>query len=125
QVDQNRLVRSEELGQYFVARPCRPVDRSKILQIRPERLPDGWRQDAFEVLERGALQVSIVGMQAPERNLKRLVRQDEREQREDVCGALAGPIADVAVGERHALPHVDFLEESAALPHPAAGPRLA
>src|SRR4029450_2548592 len=82
EIDLNRLVRPQQIGEYFIARPCWPVDRAAAPQIRPERLPNGCRQDAFQVLERRTLQVLVVGVKAPKRNLKRLARQHEGQQRE-------------------------------------------
>src|SRR6185436_17807781 len=49
EIDLNRLVRPQQIGEYFIARPCWPADRTAVLQVRPERLPDGCRQHAFQV----------------------------------------------------------------------------
>src|SRR4029079_5319175 len=44
EIDQDRLVRAEQLRQNLFARPSGTIDRTAIFQIRPERLADGRRQ---------------------------------------------------------------------------------
>ena len=80
---------------------------------RPQPLADRRRQHAFEVLERRALQVLVVGVQAAKRDLQRLARQHQRQQREDVREALARPVAHELVERRLAG---EAIEQPAAFP---------
>ncbi len=58
------------------------------------------RQHAVEILERRALQLLVVGLQAAKRNLQRLARQHQRQQREHVREALARAVAHELVERR-------------------------
>src|SRR4029077_18369447 len=72
-----------------------------------------------------SLQLLVVGVQTPERNLQRLAREDEREKREHVREALAGARAHELIERREAVGGVDAVEQAPALPDAAADRDLA
>src|SRR5437879_2418160 len=110
------MVGPQELRHGLVTRTGGTLHGS-ALDEWPQPPSDGRRQDAFEVFERGALQVLVVGMKAPKRNLQRLAREHERQQGEDVREALARPRPYELVERRVAVARVGHVEQATAFPH--------
>ena len=75
----------------------RPVGRGSSRDGHSARGSSG--QDPLEILEGCASQVRLCEVQAPERNLEGLGREDQRQQREHVGQAAAGAILDELVDE--------------------------
>ena len=93
-----------------------------ILEERPQPLADRRRQHAFEILERRASQVLVVGVQAAKRDLQRLARQHQRQQREDVGQALAGAVPHELVDERRRRPARRARRAAGGFPRPDGRP---
>ena len=86
----------------------------------PQPLTDRRRQHAFEILQRGPLQLLVVRIEAAKRNLQRLSRQHQRQQREDVREAFTGPRPDELVERRRAVALVGAVQQPPALPYASA-----
>ena len=124
EIHDDRPVRTQQIGEDLVARAPAAIGSATIFEKRPEPVANRGRQDAFQILERRAAQVLVVGMQSTERNLQRLARQDQREQREDMRQALAGPIPHEFVDKRHGLRRVERVEQPTAFPDRAGRRQL-
>src|SRR4029077_3322591 len=89
EVQHDRMVRAQEFGHHFFPWTRRARHRA-ALDEGPQPLTDRRRQHAFEVLQRSPLQLLVVRIEAAKRNLQRLSRQHQREQREYVREAFTG-----------------------------------
>jgi hypothetical protein len=66
----------------------------------PEFLPDLRRQNALEVLDRRPTKAPILGLKAAERDVKRLTRQHQRKERDNVRKTLLGSGRDFPKDQR-------------------------
>ena len=66
---------------------------ARLHEERPEGVANLGREHALEILERRSSKLSVVRVQAAKRNLQRLSREDQRQERKDVRKALAGTIS--------------------------------
>src|SRR5262249_46943832 len=116
EVQRDRMVRAQKLGHDFFAWTRRARDGAP-LDERPEPLADRRRQHAFEILQRSPLQLLVVRVEAAKRNLQRLSRQHQRQQREDVREAFTGPRPNELVERRRAVALVGDVQQPPALPY--------
>ncbi len=123
QVQQNRLVRAQQVVENLLARPRLRRSGARIFEIRPQARANRRRQDPLQVLQRRPAQVLIVGLQTAKSNQQRLGRQDQRQQREDVRQAPARPVLHDIVEEVRAE-IVDLMKQPLAVPHRPADGRL-
>src|SRR6185295_2944944 len=84
EIQHDRFVRAEQVGQDLVARTN--VARALLLAAEegPQALTQVLRQHAFEILQRGSAQLGVVGVKPAIGDLQWRRRQHERQQREDV-----------------------------------------
>src|SRR6187397_611313 len=84
--------RTEEILEDFLALLDQTA-AAPINEERPKALANVRGQHPLEVLQRRPSKLPVVGVKAPERDLKRFAGQHQREQREHMGQTLARPIA--------------------------------
>jgi hypothetical protein len=93
EVQRDRLAAAQQVLHDLRGRAADGVRRAAVLEVGPEAGTDRLGQRRFEVLERGAAEHRVAGVQRPERDRQVLPRQHQREQREHVLQAAARPFA--------------------------------
>src|SRR5215472_1770992 len=71
EVDLDRLVGAQKLGQHVLARAIGALARAAILEKRPQRLADVRRKHPFQILEGGAAERFVIRIQAAKSNRQR------------------------------------------------------
>ena len=129
EVQHDRLVRAQQIREDLVARPRRarrPARRLRGTATAAARIGGGSTPSRYSSAV--PCRCLIVGVQAAKRDLQRLARQHQRQQREDVREALAGAVPHELVdGRRSSCTSsrraAGGFPRPAGRPPPRAGPR--